>query len=122
VADKLGKSLNDDDNSSFHSCFDDLHQLRGIFDEDDLDRFPPNTTFTSNHPGHGFLTVTKITELTCAVSVFIFAQWMAASISVMLSYLMAIEKRTAFQNLVGVDFVLLTNAPLLTCCVVLNVL
>ena len=59
------------------------------------------TTFTSNHPGHGFLPVTKITELTCAVSVFIFAQWMAASISVMLSYLMAIEKRTAFQNLVG---------------------
>jgi hypothetical protein len=80
------------------------------------------TTLPSNHPGHGFLTVTKITELTCAVSVFIFAQWMAASISLMLSYLMAIEKRTAFQNLVGVDFVLLTNAPLLTCCVVLNVL
>jgi hypothetical protein len=69
------------------------------------------TTLPSNHPGHGLLTVTARTVLTFTVSVFLFAQWMAASISVMQSYLIAIVKRTAFQNLVGVDFVLLTNAP-----------
>ena len=66
--------------------------------------------------------VTRKTLLTFAVWVFLFAQWMAASMLVMLYYLMAKDKRTAFRNLVGVDYVLLTNAPLLTCLVKLIVL
>ena len=72
-------------------------------------------TLPSNRPGHGLLIVTRKTLLTFAVWVFLFAQWMAASMSVMLYYLMTKDERTVFRNLVGVDYVLLTNAPLLTC-------
>ncbi len=38
-----GKSSNEDDNSSYFSCVGDLHMSRGLFDQDDLDRFPQHT-------------------------------------------------------------------------------
>ena len=122
-------SSNEDNNSSYFSCVCDWHMSRGLFNQDDLDRFLPHTsvsllymTLLSNRPGHGLLIVTRKILLTFAVWVILFAQWMAASMSVTLYYLMTKDKRTVLRNLVGVDYVLLTNAPLLTCLVKLIVL
>ena len=40
MSDQLGKSSNENDDSSYFSCVGDLHDSRGLFDQDDSDRFP----------------------------------------------------------------------------------
>jgi hypothetical protein len=46
-----GRSSNEDDNDSFHSCVADHVNSTRLFDQDDLDQFPPNTcTYTVNDP------------------------------------------------------------------------
>ena len=42
-------SLNEDNNSSYFSCVGDWHMSRGLFDQDDLDRFPPHTCVYTVH-------------------------------------------------------------------------
>ena len=42
-------SLIEDNNSSYFSCVGDWHMLRGLFDRDDLDRFPPHTCVYTVH-------------------------------------------------------------------------
>jgi len=58
----------------------------------------------SNHPGHGFLLVTTRTLLIFDVWVFLVAQWMAASMPVMLYYLMGIEKKISVPKPCGSGF------------------
>ena len=43
MSDQLVKSSNEDDDSSYFSCVADLHASRGLFDQDDSDRFPPHS-------------------------------------------------------------------------------
>ena len=43
MSDQLVKSSNEEDDSSYFSCVADLHASRGLFDQDDSDRFPPHS-------------------------------------------------------------------------------
>jgi hypothetical protein len=71
-------SVNEDNNSSYFSCVSDWHMWRVLFDQDDLDRFPPHTCVYTVHdasfkPSWSWVTYShkKNTTYLCCLGVFI---------------------------------------------------